>query len=720
MLSILLSNGENMKFLRFILKLVCVILIAGLITTAVFFRKNGVNTISVEKNSFRAEAISADISDKKYKKIAESGYLQLCFDENTTAIMVKETSGNKKWYAMPKGTESAIAEMVVKSVNGTHYLSSQSNSVSFDSFTSEIYDDGVKIRYVLADDEATAKKEKLSENDVAFAVSVDFKLKDGNFLVDASYENLTKNKNCAVTSFAVLPYFGSFNEAEKDDFLLIPDGCGAAVHPFYEEGENTYQCAVYGDDISIHGNKSARAMMGAFGMKKGENAYAAIINSSAEFAKIKAVSSKDGYSRVYADFTFDYTNEKDGKLSIYNNKNTSFSICYKFLSRGSATYSDIASACREQYIRNGTLSVSSIKSAEDVPMTLELTGAYKEKRWSVKSDEFTTFSQAEDIIKRVKAKGINNLSVRYTGVFLNNSTEINPLLGGKKGFKTLADYANSQNVKLYAGIDVLTFKSAFSKYDFLTARGMNKFPFIVSVENSLFLQNNANFRTLKKSNRFIDSVIETADKYKINGFAVNDAGQLLSSDFSHSGAKRTEYKDGIVSQLSALSRSGNIMVDAGNIYTVMGSSLITNVPMSVSYKETEAYVKVPFVQEVIHGMTILSSIPLNTAENSLNAELQCIEYGLCPTFSVVYTKPEGSQLDVEFDAVANSIVSKYNAISQALNSLEGERITNHQKIKDGVYCTTYSNSARVYVNYNDSEVTVNGVTIPQKGYIRIG
>ncbi|MCQ2479696.1 MAG: DUF5696 domain-containing protein [Clostridia bacterium] len=709
-----------MKFLRAIIKVVCLILVVGLIMTAVFFRNNGVNTITPKNVDIRAEAVSADISDKKYKKIAESGYLQLLFDKDTTAIAIKETSGKKKWYSNPKGTESSIAEMVVKSEKGTHYLNSQSNSVAFGSFSTTTSNDGVTLRYIMADDEATAKKEKFSENDVAFAVTVDFKLKDGNFSVDASYENLTKNKNCAVTNFSVLPYFGAFNKAEKGDFLLIPDGCGAIVHPYYEKSENTYECSVYGNDISLEQKSTARAIMGAFGMKSGDNSYAAIIDSSSEYAKIKAVSSKDGYSRVFADFAFDYTSEKGKKLNIYHNNNRSVSILYKFLSRGSATYSDIASACREQFIRNGTLSVSSIASGEDVPMTLELTGAYKEKRWSIKTDEYTTFSQAEDIIKRVKAKGINNLSVRYNGIFLNNSTELNPLLGGKSGFESLASYVESQNVNFFAGVDVLTYESAFSKYDFLSARAMNKFPFMASVENSLGQQKNLNYRTLKKSNRFIDSIIEKADDYKITGFSVNDAGKLLSSDFSHSGAKRTDYKNSIISQLSALSHSGKTMVDAGNIYTVLGSYSLVNVPISVSYEESDVYTKIPFVQEVLHGMTILSSTPINTAENALEAELQCIEYGLCPTFSVVYSKPEGSKLAVEFDSSANDIVSTYNTISQALHSLESERITNHSKVKNGVYCTTYSNSARVYVNYNDTEVTVNGVTVPQKGFIRIG
>ena len=73
-----------MKFFRIILKVVCVLIAVALTLTAIFFRNNGVNIVSLDgKNDVRAESVSvSEISAKKYKKIAESGYLELYFNEN--------------------------------------------------------------------------------------------------------------------------------------------------------------------------------------------------------------------------------------------------------------------------------------------------------------------------------------------------------------------------------------------------------------------------------------------------------------------------------------------------------------------------------------------------------------------------------------------------------------------------------------------------------------
>ena len=710
-----------MKFFRFILKTVCVLLAVALTLTAVFFRNNGVNIVSLDsKNGVRAESISvSDISEKNYKKIAESGYLELYFDEKTTGIMIKDAAGGKKWYAMPDGSESAMVSMTVFDKNGEHQLNSTTNSVAFSSFMSKITDSGVSVKYTMAQDKATAEKKRFSGDDIAFEVSADFTLKDGNFFVKAAYKNLSGNKNCAVADFSVLQYFGAFKDPKEDDFLLLPDGCGALACPYFESGENEYSCKVYGDDYALGNKKNNRALMGAFGMKRGESAYAVVIDSAEESAKIKAVSSKDGFSRIYADFSFDYMQKNEKNLYIYTNKSTSFSLCYKFLTKDNATYSDIASACREQFIRNGTLSAASIENADEVPMSLVLTGAYKEKVHSLKYDEYTTFSQAEDIIKRVKAKGVNNLSVRYTGVFENDSDRIIPTLGGKSGLKSLADYAKAQNVKLFLDLNVMTYESTFGRLDFSAARTMNKYTFNTNILNSLNQKKSVKFRTLKKSNDYIDSIIGKAAELGVTGFCVNDAGGILTSDFSASGAKRVDYKSGIMSQLSALSGVGDVMTDTGSIYTVKGSSSICSVPAGVSYEESKKYVKIPFVQSVLHGMTVLSSTPVNTASDSTEAMLRCIEYGLCPSFSVVYKKPEGSKMNVEFDSAASDIISAYTQVAEALDSLEGERITGHSNVKDGVFCTTYSDSTRIYVNYGDEAVTVSGVTVPEKGFVRI-
>lgn len=721
MLLISQNNGDDMKFFRALIKIISVILVISLTLTAIFFRKNGVDIVSIKSDDdIRAESICANAKDKQYKKITESGYLQLYFNEETTGIYIKETTGNKKWYSLPNGSESAMVSMTVVASDGNHILNSQSNSVVFSTFSYTEKENGVTVKYILADDKATAEKDKYSKNDVAFSVVLDCFLKDGNFFVESEINNLNKDLKCAVKDFSVLEYFGAFEEPKENDFLLIADGCGATALPYYENGEKEYSCKVYGSDYSLQNEETNHALMGTFGIKRNDSAYAAIINSSEEFASIKAVSSNKGFSRVAAYFSFDYVTKKDNSLYIYNNDNQKTSICYKFLSKGNATYSDIASACREQLIRNGTFSTSSIENSNDVPMTLVFTGACKENRRKLSYFNYTTFSQAEDIIKRVKAKGINNITIRYSDVYESNSSNIISGLGGKSGLSDLSTYAKSQNVSLYLDLNVLTYESFLEKADFWAARGMNKIPYSISKTNNISGYSvKYYFRSLNSADNYIDKIIKNSSEFGVTGFCIADEGNILSSDFSGSGAKRTEYKENIVSHISALSGTGSIMTDTGNVYTVKGSALINNIPMNVSYEESNSYKKIPFVQSVLHGISILSSEPLNLEENQSESVLRCIEYGVCPTFSVVYNKPDGCKSKITFDENINDIMLTYTDIADALDSLEGERITSHSQVKSGVFCTTYSNSVRIYVNYNKNDVSVSGVTVPAESYIRI-
>ena len=150
-----------MKVFRTLIKIMCVILVVSLTLTAIFFRKNGVDIVSVKSDDdIRAESVYVDASDRQYQRIAESGYLRLYFNKKTTAIIIKDMAGNKKWYSLPNGSNGDMVSLTVSAADGNHILNSQSNSVAFFSFDYEISTDGVRVRYILADDSTTAKKQK--------------------------------------------------------------------------------------------------------------------------------------------------------------------------------------------------------------------------------------------------------------------------------------------------------------------------------------------------------------------------------------------------------------------------------------------------------------------------------------------------------------------------------------------------------------------------------
>lgn len=715
-----------MKALRKAIRIMCVLLAVSLALTAVFFRDNGVEVVSVKSDEdIKTQYIDAlhSAASDSLKKVAESGFIELYFDSKTSAVAIKETTQNKMWYSMPDGASGSVLSMQVISSNGVHYLNSQDNSVAFSNWNYELTKEGVTVNYTLTDSLKTAQKENFKDSDIAFLAKIDFILKDGGFFVSAELKNLSGNSKCSVKSFCILEKFGAFKNPQKSDFFVVPDGCGALAYPALTDKVCDYEYKVYGSDPSTNSQSVHSALMGAFGLKCGQSAYAITIDESEEMAEIRLHCDKSGYSYVNAAFDLN-DSERNGK-NIYVGSRGFFEkigLCYKFLSADNAAYSEIFSACREQFIRNGTLSSSSIKNCDSLPAYITLTGQYKKNPWSLRTTKYTDFSQALDIIKRIKAKGIDNINIRYKGALNNGKPSLSSSLGGESKFKELYDYTHSQNISLLLDVNILSYESFFGRADFSAAKNLKKRPsYIIESEFSDGFSNNYGkyrFRKISSVNSYVSELIEKTNDYSVSGWCIGDAGRVLISDYSHSGASRGELKDALSSQIPALSNSGTVVVDTGNFYMIKNSAAVINIPVSTSYEESEAYTAVPFVQSVLHGMLVLSGVPINTQNDIKSTALKCIEYGVVPNFSTAYENC--NENNVLFDNAVNDIIKTYNEMSDALYSLEGQRITEHEKLGDSLFCTSYDNGVRVYVNYGDEARSVSGVTVKAQSCVRIG
>jgi hypothetical protein len=56
---------------------------------------------------------------------------------------------------------------------------------------------------------------------------------------------------------------------------------------------------------------------------------------------------------------------------------------------------------------------------------------------------------------------------------------------------------------------------------------------------------------------------------------------------------------------------------------------------------------------------------------------------------------------------------------KSLKSIQGLEITSHEKLLAGVYKVTYGYNKVVYVNYNDSVVTVDGILLSPQDFILV-
>ncbi len=700
-----------MKLLKITIRIFCVFLAVGIVLTAVFFRGNNVKTTAFSSDVFSAQEVLLDTGS--FEKLGESGFIELYFNKVTSEIAVKELSQNFLWQ-----TNGKSAELSVAGEKGLHILNSRDNSVAFSNWEYELKSDGVGVSYIISKE----KKNEFTPQDIAFNVKIDYILKDGSLFVEAYISNLSGNEECSVVSLDILPGFCCVANPGKDDFIIIPDGCGGVIYPALCDSAKSFETRVYGNDYSKDTSGGSGALMGAFGMGLGKNAVAVIIDSGEELATIKAVADKASVSRVYASFAPGGYMTKGEKAYIHNGTyDGKIALCYKFLSGSNASYSEVASSCREQYIRNGSLPSTDVEKCEAVPLYLTLTGVYKSSPRSFVKVKYTTFPQALDILSRIKAKGIDSVTVRYSGVYRNSSLSFYSGLGSKRDFKELCEYASSQNISLFMDVNMATYQSFFGPADLSAAKRPDKSTVFTVVneapDNSSDNYVKLRFRKGNDIGDFVAHMIKEAQGSTFNGYCIGD-GEFLSSDYSHRYVSRNDMKNIISSQLPAISNVCEAIADKGNMYMLKNISGVINIPMSTYYEESAFYRPVPFVQSVLHGRVIMSGTPINADENIKMSALKCIEYGVCPSFTTVYS---GKNLNnhIHFDNIINDIIDYYGFISDALSGLECERITGHKCLKEGVYLTTYGDAAQIYVNYNSQPVTVNGVEVGPLSALRI-
>lgn len=366
-------------------------------------------------------------------KVAASGLIELYVDPETNTFCIFETTKGKLWSALPLLDGVASGEELVSNasmvsleiIGGTdiYMLNSQDNSVAYGKASHNLIENGVVFVFDIFPDEKTASKTTFEKTDIGFRITLTVTLADGSMIVSCTHENLTGNPDASIGNIDILNYFGAYNDSGTDDFILVPDGCGAIIKTaIYDESFEALSFAVYGNDPSdADSETSGNAIIPAFGIKHGDSAFVSLIQSGDAVASINARKAKhfSEYNRVYPSFKITPVLYEDETLYVSKSPSVSeISLCYRFLTGNNATYSGLASACREQLIRNSVLSTKSVDVGDYLPFYLTLTGAAKKSFGPISYlSTLTDFEQAKDMLTRMKSKGINDIHVRYSGIF---------------------------------------------------------------------------------------------------------------------------------------------------------------------------------------------------------------------------------------------------------------------------------------------------------------
>lgn len=679
------------------------------------------------------------------EKAAASGLIEMHIDKDKNSFCILETGNGQVWSALPlldevTGNENLQSEASIASlkiIGGTdiYYLNTQDNSLAYQKASYKLSDNGASFSYDIFIDSKTAEKTAYEKTDIGFNVTVNVELIDGSAVVSMTHKNITGNPDAYIEEIELLNYFGAYSASYDEDFLLVPDGSGAIIKTaIYDEAFESLSFDVYGNDASVGETASGTAIVPAFGIKHGDIAFVSLIQQGDAVSSIKADKAKAAgeYNRVYPSFLITPAIYENETLYISNASHESeISLCYRFLSGSNATYAGLASACREQLIRNSVLSTGTVEASDYLPFSLTLTGAVKKSIGPLRYiSALTTFEQAGDMLVRMKNKGINNISVRYTGIFSGatdteaiENSKILSKLGGTEGLAELYSYISAQKMSLFLDVNLFSDSSGFSGTG---AVDIKKNHSSYTPENRIVdyideTVKSGELRKLSKLSKVVSQVLTDTRYYSFSGFCFNDVGSMLYSDFSQGGMLRDEAADTIQKAIAPLSTGHSTMAVKGNFYMLKNIDSVIDLPLKASAAQSGAYYSVPFVELILHGITDYSGEPINTDINIEEALLRSIEYGACPHFEWNYESLVNNTQDDPFyyDNTINTAAEFYTKANEALNDLRDARMTDHYEVADGVFCTEYDTGAMIYVNYTDSEYPVLGAVVEARSFLRI-
>ncbi|MCL2494677.1 MAG: DUF5696 domain-containing protein [Oscillospiraceae bacterium] len=689
---------------------------------------------------------------------ARSGWLELFLDDASKTVSIRSHS-EAEWSALPRSGGTPQANLGACAVEAVIYaeghkltLNSQDHAVAYGSAAARKIEEGragegVEIAYTLTPDSETAERAKagsLNANDVAFLVRVRYTLLEGNFRVYADWENLSGNPNAFLAELGLMERFGALRNPGPNDFFLLPDGVGALLYPARApEGHNgDLRFAVYGHDPSVPGSDVSggdvlRANAAAWGVRGQGAGFIAVAEqgrSLCEIAVRQAIPGEIPQAAVGPRFTVtpvvlreDGTVSHRAPASYGEAEGEGFSVVYRFFNGDNANFNTMATACREQLISSGVLSSTKTvrDSAGPAPLVLTLLGTGPADRFGQRA--LTTYEQAQDILMRLKNKGVNSLNVRYQGAlrggWLQGAPErAAPLarLGGARRLEALQAYCASKGLSLFLDVRAYSAKALLvPKARDLTGRTLRGSPQGFPWDAG---SHTLPMRSADSFTRASRSIIKRLDGFGTAGIALGGAGNTLYADYAGAGANRPQALERLNQLLPALSARWTILLDTGDFYAIRYADSIANLPLEPQLSMSGGrYAPVPLLPILLHSSVDYSGAPLNLAADAEQALLRAIAYGACPAFTWTADEREGRDPRLAFETQLDTALNAYSRANAALAGLRGMRITAYEvDAATGVSVTRYSNDAAVYVNYGGEEQALDEIIIPPRDFVRIG
>lgn len=584
-----------------------------------------------------------------------------------------------------------------------------------------------------------------------FEIPVVYKLHGRDLVVSIDTKNIEYAEGFYLTRIYLLQSFGA-TYPNEEGYLFVPEGSGMIIYnDTYSYKDVSIEIPFYGPDFAINyrdlNNIGYDNVFPVFGSKINDCAVFAIVENGESLGGVKATiaGAHSDYNTIgpyFQYFKYDAFNREGIALAFSGvTPVVPFVVRYHFLYGKDANYSGMARYYQRYLEQRGMLKKKA--TSGKIPIDIEFIGTITKKVKVMgipvnKNIAVTTFEQAYEILELLKNRGVEKISILFSGI-LNGGldfkspakVDVENAMGGVERYREFISSVEESGNRVFTNIDITkVYKKGngiFRREDI--SRFLNRSSAIMTsyspLDNTRTRERIAFLVNPLKYDYIIGSFVKNYAIVNHKDIYLSSVGKYLNSNFDvENELTREEVKVLTIRQLERLVENGyKLKMDGGNVYVLKYADSVTNVNLYSSNTRLEGQ-SVPFVGMVLKGYLDFTGESLNQARDYKKAILKTIESGGGLRYTLMYAEPlvlsdtkYTEFYSISVDRWLDEIVSTYKRINSDLGHLSDKRIVEHEQIKENVFRITYENGTRVYVNYGADSEVIDGIKINAIDYV---
>ncbi len=608
--------------------------------------------------------------------------------------------------------------------------------------------------YTINDLNADHTENGIADGELPLIVTVplEYTLDGDSLVVTLNTQYLDVPADANITELSLLRYFGAA-DAQAEGYILLPDGSGSLID--LNNGKShlpTLKLPVYGEDLTkTQEEKPASELpisLPVYGLKQGEQAFLAVIESGDAVASLEAgVSGQvNAYNFIYPTFeltqqvTIASTFEGENDMLLFQKDffNKPLQLRYFFLSGEEANYTGMAHRYRSYLLDTGAITPVAEQTSA---LYLNLLGStsYADTFLGIpveKEQPLTTYSQAQEIVNALHGLGVEQVAVNYL-YWANGGSETTAMdklkpqknLGGKDGLMALSDALKTAGDRLFVTLDLQYIRddTLFDSFVSLWHAPKNILEERTgkTVYSPVTLEADGRLDTLspRRYAYMAQSARQEIQALGLTGVNPSGLSQDLYSDHDRSDPIDRQTAIQLVREaLAEFSDNEQMMlVQAPNAYALAGASAVISLPTQANnYYLCDR--SVPFYQIVLHGILPYAGEAANLSGSYQESLLQAAETGSSLLLQLMYEpnhvlyKTQLQEHSVCYTAWLETVAADWKPLSALLKRVQGSAIAEHSVLSDAVRRTVYENGVTVYVNYSEQPVSVEGITVEPRSF----